>query len=336
MNISRVCTAAALAATLVLGTTGAAMAATPQQAAVAIGITGPRGLQVDGAWGTWTIQAKNPSAVKDTTDRLQFAVSGGDDPRQFQFQIRSGTTGAWTSVPVQWTEMSTNPALRLFAGYFDFLKGGTLDLAAHSVRTFQVRARQVATSAETDPFDSSFEAILTPTANVLWGGARTAQASSGVAPEGLTTTITGLPTNIPADGKTRLFQIHIATANHADWNIPNAGFFIWQGQKYGTMNGPKACDAEVDVLDPTTHRWHRVGLEAAGLNQESVDLLHWATGPGYDRTVTARITLGAGFNAQAGQSSLSFGYFPGSGAPDYFWTGQKLTSNHVKGARTCV
>jgi hypothetical protein len=222
MNISRVCTAAALAATLALGTTGAALAAAPQQSGVTISITGPKGLQVNGPWAAWTIQAKNPSAVKDTTDRLQFAVGVGDDPRQFQFQIRSGTSGAWTPVPVKWTETSTNPIVRSFAGYFELNRGTALDLAPHSVRTFQVRARQVATSAETEPFDSSFNAILTPTADVLWGGTPTAQAQADVAPEGLTTTITGLPINIPADGKTRLFQIHISSANHAGWNIPNA------------------------------------------------------------------------------------------------------------------
>jgi hypothetical protein len=102
------------------------------------------------------------------------------------------------------------------------------------------------------------------------------------------------------------------------------------------MSGPEACDADVDILDPATRQWHRVGLGAAGIADASVNLAKWATGPAYDRTLTARITLGAGFNAGASDSTLGFGYYPGSGDPDYFWVMHKLTSNHVAGAPACV
>jgi hypothetical protein len=105
------------------------------------------------------------------------------------------------------------------------------------------------------------------------------------------------------------------------------------------MQGPKSCDAEVDVWDPTTHQWHRVQLGALGMVQDDVDLVRWATGPGYNRTITARITLGAGFRATGtgkGGAALGFGYFPGSGEPDYFWTMHPLTSTPVAGAPACV
>jgi LPXTG-motif cell wall-anchored protein len=291
---------------------------------------------VGGGWGVWTLTAKNPNAAVDTTDRLVFNGSFASDTRQLQFQIRAGTAGAWLPAPVKWTQMSSNPK---FPGYLASIEfdSAPLKLAPHSSRAFQLRARRVATAAETQPFPLEFSAFLTPQPGADGqGGNFTARADTGVAPEGLTTTINGLPVNIPADGRSRSFQIHITSANHANWNIPNASFFLWQGQKYGSMSGPKACDAEVDVLDPATRQWHRVGLGAAGIADESVNLAQWATGPSYDRTLTVRITLGAGFKAGASDSTLGFGYYPGSGDPDYFWVMHKLTSNHVAGAPACV
>lgn len=59
----------------------------------------------------------------------------------------------------------------------------------------------------------------------------------------------------------------------------------------------------------STHTWHRVSLAAAGVDDETVNLA-WATGPGYDRTVTARIILGAKFKTDK-DASIGFGYYPG-------------------------
>jgi hypothetical protein len=338
MKISRIGTAVlALAGTIALGSAGAARADVPyQDYSKYVTITGPTGLEVGGDWGVWTLQAKNPNAAVDTTDHLVFNAFGTSDIGQLQFQYRVGTSGAWTAAPIAWNQMSSDPKRNpYYMASMDFT-GHALTIAPHSAQTYQLRARRVATKSPTAPFPTEFSAYLTPKqSDNGQGGDFTARADTGVAPLGLTTKIVGLPTAIPADGRSRQFQIRITAANHADWRLPSASFFIWQGQKYGQMSGPKACDAEMDVLDPATKKWHRVGLGAAGVLDETVDL-KWATGPAYDRTLTARITLGAGFNASGPDAAVGFGYFPGSGDPDYFWVKQHLSSSHTKGAPACA
>lgn len=261
-------------------------------------------------------------------------MGGAGDTEQLQFQIRTGTTGPWADAPVTWVKEGNGTSSPAYRATWDFT-GAALDLAPKSDRVYQIRSRRLPTQHETAPFSTSFEVALTAhrSANGMPGDF-TARAQAGVAPDGLTTRIKGLPATIPADGKTRQFQIHVTTANHADWEIDTGAFFIWQGQRYGEMSGPKKCDAEVDVLDAATHTWHRVGLGAVASDQGDVKL-SWGTGPVYDRTLTARITLGAAFKTSS-DGRIGFGYFPGSGDLDNFWTEQKLAATPVAGAPSCV
>ncbi|MFC5908237.1 hypothetical protein [Streptacidiphilus monticola] len=333
-RLAAVGTAAALGL-VALG--GAAHADVPyQDYGKYVSLNGPHGLSVGGAWGVWTLQAKNPNAATDATDHLLFNMFGVDDPAQFQFQVRAGTTGAWHAAPVHWYQMSSNP--RRFPFYlasWDFT-GKALRLAPHSVRTFQVRARRLPSRRETSPFPANFTAYLTPKQGSSGqGGNFTARADESVAPWGLHTAIKGLAAKVPADGRHHQFQIRISSDNHANWHLDKASFFLWQGQKYGSMSGPRACDAELEVYDPHGHKWHRVGLGAAGVNQLTVDVAHWATGPAWNRTLTARLTLGAGFRTGS-DAFLGFGYYPGSGDPDYFWTTQKIAAVHSARAPRCV
>ncbi|MEU6855030.1 hypothetical protein ABZ901_34515, partial [Actinacidiphila alni] len=336
---TRTAAAVAVAATAsALLTLGAAGTASADDVPVGdygkyVTIDGPKGLEVGGGWGVWTVDAKNPNAVADTTDHLAFNAEGPTGANQLEFQIRAGTTRAWKDAPTKWANIGTAAHPHYLAS-FDFT-GAALGLAPHSDTTFQVRARQIPTKDATDPFAVGFSAVLTPQLGADGQpGDFLARAYVPVAPQGLTTTFKGLPTTVPADGRTRQFQVRISTANKADWHLGKASFFLWQGEKNGTKGTPSACDAEVDVLDSATHTWHKVGLIPAGIDERSVDL-SWATGPAYDRTLTARITLGAGYRTDK-NPSIGFGYYPGSGEPDYFWASQKLAATPVAGAPTCV
>jgi len=297
-----------------------------------VSISGPQGLTVGGDWGVWTLQAKNPTDTVDTQDHLLFEAHTTTDPGQLQLEYRAGTSGDWIPAAGTWKNKSTNPSFPGYAVTLDL--AGALTIEPHSALTYEIRARRVATSTETDPSALSFNAYLEPAADEQTG-AYTAAVGVDVETLGLTTTISGLPTTIPADGRSRLFQVHITAENQADWHIPSASFFLWQGDTYGSMSGPSSCDAEIDVYDPVHHRWQKVGMDAAGLEHETVDLAHWATGPAWDRTLDARITLGAKFRTGSG-SKIGFGYFPGSGEPDDFWGTQKLTAEPVAGAPACV
>ncbi|QMU67069.1 hypothetical protein [Streptacidiphilus sp. P02-A3a] len=132
---------------------------------------------------------------------MMFEAGSGDDTRQIQFDYRPGTTGAWRPMPLKWTQISSNPSFPLYDGSFYFDGGAVLGLAPHGTRTFQMLARRVATSAETQPFDADLTAGLTPDLHADQDGNLTARADISVAPLGLSTEISGLPTNIPADGK---------------------------------------------------------------------------------------------------------------------------------------
>lgn len=330
---------AALATSLALGTAGAASAEAPVDIPAAdygkyVTIDGPTGLEVGGDRGVWTIHAKNPNATADATDHLLFNAFSTDDTEQLRFRIRSGTSGTWTEPQVLWTNAASKGSPPIYRASFD-LTGAALDLAPGADQAFQIEAQRLPSQHRTEPFGTSFNAFLTP-APAADGqpGAFTAQAGTGVAPLDLTTTVHDLPTHIPADGRTRQFTVHIGTAHQADWHLGAAGFFLWQGQKIGEMSGPSSCDAELDVLDPATGDWHKVGLGAQGEMDGTVNL-DWASGPAYDRTVTARITLGGGFTAAA-DATIGFGYYPGSGESDYFWTEQKLSTSKVAGAPACA
>lgn len=332
-------TAAALGAALALGPAATAHADVPVGSyGKYLTLSGPNGLIVGGDWGTWTITAKNPTNAENKANHLLFNAWPVRATDQLQLQIRTGTSGPWKAAPVRWTQEGT-AADHVYIGSFEF-GSAPLDLKPHQNASFQVRARMTASHSTIEPFDTGFSAFLTPQpAADGQAGNFFVRADTSVAPEGLSTSINGLPTSIPADGKTRLFTINVSSADQVDWHLTKAGFFLWQGPTYGSMQGPKPCDAEVDVWDPRARQWHRVQLGALGMLQDDVDLVHWATGPGYNRTITARITLGAGFRATGtgrGGASLGFGYFPGSGEPDYFWTMHPLTSTPVAGAPACV
>jgi hypothetical protein len=327
----------ALSVALLLGPAGPASADVPvDDFGKYITVDGPPGLEVGGDWGVWTVHAKNPNGTPDTTDHLVFnAFMDMPDTQQVQFQIRSGTDGDWTDPQVEWTQMSSQPDVApAYLASFDFT-GAALGLAPHADTVYEVRARRQATAAATSPYDTRFSAYLTPRRDADGqAGDFTARADALVAPLGLSTTLQGLPASIPADGRTRQFTIHLTTANQADWHLGTASFFLWQGLDHGRMEGPSTCDAEVDVLDSATGTWHQVALGAAGYNQYTVDL-GWAQGTAYDRTLTARITLGAGF--ETGENArIGFGYYPGSGDPDVFWTQQALSATSAAGAPSCV
>ncbi|PYC87576.1 hypothetical protein C7C46_04055 [Streptomyces tateyamensis] len=163
-----------------------------------------------------------------------------------------------------------------------------------------------------------------------------AWAQLNVKPGGLTTTISGLPAQIPLDGKPHPFQVSIKTANHFDWHLTKASFLVFAGQGIaGADAGPSACDGEVDVQDPATGVWHKVGTKIAGGEDNDVDLVKWATGPVDNRVLNARISLGKNWKSNPKGAELSFGYYPGEG-PNYFWTTQTFTTTQVAGAPDCV
>ena len=62
-----------------------------------------------------------------------------NDHTQLAFQIRQGTSGAWSAAPITWSQMSSDPKDPSYLGYFTF-GSGNLDLAPHSQQVFQVRA----------------------------------------------------------------------------------------------------------------------------------------------------------------------------------------------------
>ncbi|WP_143172456.1 hypothetical protein [Actinacidiphila paucisporea] len=327
--------ASVLAATLLLGTAGTASADVPiEDYGKYVTIDGPQGLEVGGDWGVWTLHAKNPNGVADSKDHLVFNAFSSSDEQQLQFQVRTGTGGAWTDPQVQWSQMSSWANDPQYLASID-VTGAALDLAPHADTVYQLRARRLATGTKTEPFETGFSAFLTPQRSPDGQpGAWIAQAGVNVAPLGLTTTLQDLPTAIPADGRARQFTVHMTTANQADWHLGTASFFLWQGQGVGRDQGPSTCDAELDVLDSATGTWHQVGLGVAGVNAYTVDL-GWAKGTAYDRTLTARITLGGGFKA-TGDASIGFGYYPGSGETDYFWEQQPLSTSNVSGAPACA
>ncbi|NUS12935.1 MAG: hypothetical protein HOY69_16300 [Streptomyces sp.] len=330
-----VAAAATLAATLLLGSAGTASATVPvADYGKYITIDGPKGLEVGGDWGVWTLHAKNPNTVADTEDHLVFNAFGTSDEQQLQFQIRTGTDGEWTDPQVQRTQMSSYPKYPEYLASID-VTGAALDLAPNADTVYQLRARQLPSDTQTQPFETDFDAYLTPQRSPDGQpGTYTARASTTVAPLGLTTTIQDLPTTIPADGRTRQFTVHMSTANQADWHLGSAGFFLWPGQDYAGWEGPSTCDAELDVLDSATGTWHQVSVLETGITGYTVDL-SWAQGAPYDRTLTARLTLGGGYRTGV-DAEIGFGFYPGSGEPDYFWTQQPLSSTPVAGSSACA
>ncbi|MFI9099621.1 LAETG motif-containing sortase-dependent surface protein [Streptomyces fildesensis] len=299
-------------------------------------LVAPKSLEVGGAWGTGAVTVHNTGDTEDTKNHLYIVIGAevftGID--QVQAEYADGAGDSWHPLTLLGLDLgsTSNKVLGATAD----VTGSALHLAPHSSHTYRVRLR-LPQSAETEPVqDIGLEADLAPGTDkgnqpTDWA----ARAFQDIKVAGLTTTVTGLPANIPADGKPRTFQVTMKAANHIDWHLSKSSFFLWQGQKYGQMTGPSACDAEVDVLDPVGHVWHRVGLGAAGWNQLDVDVAHWATGPVDQRVLTARITLGAGFKSTPKDTELDFGYYPGSG-PNNFWTTSRFTSAQAAGAPKCV
>jgi hypothetical protein len=311
----------------------AAPAAQANDATKSVTFAGLTDLQVGGPWSEGSVTLANTSATDDTTDHLVLRVGYGKFALdQFAVEYAQGASGDWK--PLTFAAAATGDP-RWTGGIVD-VTGAAVDLKAKSSQTIRLRMKLPQSDRELDPQDIPVEGVLASSIDAFQHGEHAADGEKQVKPGGLTTTISGLPAQIPLDGKAHPFQITIKSANHFDWHIDHASFLVFPGQGIpNSDNGLSACDGEVDVQDPATGSWHKVGTRIAGLEGEDVDLAHWATGPVDDRVLNVRISLGKNYKSDPKTASLGFGYYPGEG-PNYFWTMQGFTTTPVAGAPDCV
>ncbi|MEV7025366.1 hypothetical protein [Kitasatospora sp. NPDC093558] len=300
-------------------------------------VDGFTSVEAGGGWTEGTVTVKNDAdAVYNTQHLVLYFGQQYLGLDQVAVEYADGASGAWQ--PAKLVAQELGGQFKGYEGVSTDLTGAAVEVQPHATHVFKLRAKLVQSKHEGPTFGFAIQAFLSP------GLDKTGQAGNwtALAPvknvpvSGLTTAVTGLPKAVPADGKPHAFQVSIKTANGFDWHLTNGSFFLWAGQKYGKMEGPAACDAEVDVQNPADGSWHKVGLKAAGYDGNDVDLVKWATGPVDNRVLNARITLGKNFKSTTDDTELDFGYYPGAGGPDLFWTTQKFTSTPVDGAPECV
>ncbi|MCG6494725.1 hypothetical protein [Kitasatospora sp. A2-31] len=328
---------ALLAATLVASPLVLAL---PAQAAgsdtgTGLRIDGFASVEAGGGWSEGTVTVRNDTDAAVTDQHLVLYVGSrmlGVD--QVAAEYADGAASTWQPVRLVDQDLGAKPSGH--QGVAADLTGAPVELPPHSAHTFKLRFKLLQ-SAHMGPFDDvDLMAFLAPTFGKD-GQAKdwTAQAPvKGVRTTGLTTAIDGLPAAIPADGKPHPFTVSVRTANRFDWHLDGAVFFLWAGQGFGSMDGPAACDARLELQDPKDGSWHHVGLGARGLDGQGVDLAAYGAGPVDDRVINARITLGAGFRTSA-DARLGFGHFPGAGST-LFWAEQKVAATPVAGAPACV
>ncbi|GAA1248816.1 hypothetical protein GCM10009665_44640 [Kitasatospora nipponensis] len=323
----------ALVASAVL-ISSAALAAPAAQAGTSgesTSFTGFSSLQAGGPWAEGTVTVANTSAVEDTTNHLVLTL-GADQLAldQVAMQYADGPADSWKPLALS---AADSGSVQYAGGTVD-LTGAPLDLKPGASHTFRLRIQLPQTAQQEIDQDLQLRGVLAPDL----ASARTSSTAAGylnLKVGGLGVQVVGLPAPIPADGRAHPFQVRITTANGFDWHLDRASFFVWAGQGVGQMSGPSACDAEIDVQDPATKAWHKVGMQAAGFDGNDVDLVKWATGPVSDRVVNARISVGKNFKVNTADSTLGFGYYPGEG-PNYFWASQKLAVAPAADALDCV
>ncbi|MFE7528708.1 hypothetical protein ACFU7Y_23760 [Kitasatospora sp. NPDC057542] len=298
-------------------------------------IEGFASVEAGGGWSEGAVTVKNDADAPYTGQHLVIyfgsKVLGKD---QVAAEYADGASGSWQPVKLVDQDLGVDPAG--YQGVATDLTGAGVEVQPHSARTFKLRFKLLQSTHEGPWVSVGLQAFLAPTFGAD-GQAKnwTVQAPGASAKTtGLTTAFTGLPKSVPADGKPHAFQVSIKTANGFDWHLTSAAFFVWGGQKYGSMSGPAACDAQLDVQDPKDKSWHKVGMAAVGIGDHDVDLAKWATGPVDNRVLNARITLGKNFKTDT-DASLGFGNFPGS-TEMLFWTKQPIAAAPVEGAPECV
>ncbi|MFI9361918.1 hypothetical protein ACIG5E_12785 [Kitasatospora sp. NPDC053057] len=298
-------------------------------------VDGFTAVEAGGGWSEGTVTVKNDADAPYSGQHLVLYFGSemlGMD--QVAAEYADGTSGAWKPVKLVNQDLGAKPADH--QGVATDLTGAGIDVQPHTSRTFKLRFKLVQSTHEGPRQDVELEAFLAPTmdANGLAKDFTVRAVGKSVKTTGLTTAVTGLPKDVPADGKPHAFQVSIKTANGFDWHLTKASFFLWAGQKYGSMEGPAACDAQVDVQDPKDGSWHKVGLRAGGIEGQEVDLTKWATGPVDNRVLNARVTLGKNFKTDT-DASLNFGYFPGADQA-LFWVTKPIAATPVDGAPECL
>ncbi len=296
-------------------------------------------IQSGGPWSEGSVTVTNDADTEYDTQHLvlyfgEFEL--GLD--QVAVEYADGDADSWHAAPLVAMDLSAVPTDG-HDGVSTDLTGAAVKVAPHSARTFKLRVKLLQSNhvglIGDFPISGYLATGLDPKDKQAVGST-VPFAGLSVPATGLDVAIDGLPKPVPADGRPHAFQVSVKTANGFDWHLSKASFFLWAGQQYGKMEGPAACDAELDVQNPADGSWHRVGLKAAGAYENDVDLVKWGSGPVDDRKLNARITLGKNFHSTADDSSIGFGYFPGAGNEDHFWTTQKFTSTPVAGAPDCV
>ncbi|MER5349676.1 hypothetical protein ABT093_05010 [Kitasatospora sp. NPDC002551] len=334
MRIRHVLMAAALVASPIALTAPAAQAAGGDRA-FSLRMDGLASVEPGGGWSEGSVTVRNDTDKLSVDEHLLIVIgSQWLGPDQVVVEYADGASGAWQ--PVKLTAQDLGGGTGGYEGVAADVTGAAVELQPHAERTFKLRFKVVQTKHRGPAVDIGFETFLAP--RFSQGGQvaeRVAEAARIVRVNGLTTTIEGLPKSIPADGRPHPFKVSIKTANNFDWHITTASFFLWAGQGVGSMEGPAACDAEVDVQDPKDGSWHRVDLGAVGMTGGTVDVAKWATGPVDNKVLNARITLGKNFKLDPSDPKLGFGYFPGAG-PVLFWTTERLATTPVDGAPDCV
>ncbi|MFJ3787925.1 hypothetical protein [Kitasatospora sp. NPDC090091] len=291
-------------------------------------------VEAGGGWSEGTVTVKNDADAAVTGQHVVLYFGSemlGLD--QVAAEYADGAAGTWQPVKLVDQDLGARPSG--YQGVAADLTGAPVELQPHSAHTFKLRFKLLQ-SAHMGPFnDVNLQAYLAPTFGQD-GQAKdwTAQTGTSVRTTGLTTALNGLPGSIPADGKAHPFTATVKTANKFDWHLDRAVFFLWAGQGFGSMDGPAACDAQLELQDPKDGSWHRVGMAARGLDGSDVDLVRYGTGPVDNRVINARITLGANFKTSA-DARLGFGHVPGAGST-LFWAEQKVAATPVAGAPACV
>ncbi|MER7703346.1 hypothetical protein ABTX81_10640 [Kitasatospora sp. NPDC097605] len=326
--------AAALVASPIALTAPAAHAAGTDPAH-SVRLDGFGSVEPGGGWSEGTVTVKNDTDQPSTGEHvLVYFGSQMLGLDQIVAEYADGASGTWQPVKLVAQDLGGQTGGQ--EGTAADLTGADVEVQPHAEKTFKLRFKLVQSKQQGPWMDVTVEAFVGPRLGQD-GQAKEWVARTGrtVKVNGLTTTIEGLPQSVPADGKPHPFKVSIKTANKFDWHISTASFFLWQGQGVGSMSGPAACDAEVDVQDPKDGSWHRVELGAVGMTGGSVDVAKWASGPVDDKVLNARITLGRNFKLDPSDPRLGFGYFPGAGDV-LFWTTQRLATTPVDGAPDCV
>ncbi|MFJ4188241.1 hypothetical protein [Kitasatospora sp. NPDC089509] len=298
-------------------------------------VDGFASVEAGGGWSEGTVTVKNDADAAYSGQHLVLYIGSeilGVD--QVAAEYADGVSGAWKPVKLTDQDLGAKPAGH--QGVATDLTGAAVDVQPHATRTFKLRFKLLQSTHEGPTQDIGIQAFLAPSMGAD-GQAKdfTARAVGKRAKTtGLTTTVTGLPKDVPADGKPHAFQVSIKTANGFDWHLTQASFFLWAGQKYGKMTGPAACDAQVDVQDPKDGTWHKTSMQAGSVEGQLVDLTKWATGPVDNRVLNARVTLGKNFKTDT-DASLNFGHFPGADE-SLFWVTQPIAATPVDGAPECL